>query len=145
MAAFNSLEVAGGYPVSGVGLGGRTTHAARGEYTTTATLATGDTIALFDLPPRARIKGGYLKSAQLDTGAGLSYNVGIAGNPTLFFNGSTIGRTAGGGVDRALAFAGTDFLTTGKTRVTLTVAAGAATGANGQVVVELNYSVEEPL
>lgn len=145
MADFNSIEVAGRYPVSGVGLGGRTTHTAYGRYTTTATLVTADTIQMFDLPPRARIKHGFIKSAQLDTSTGLTLSLGIAGTPTLFFNASTIGRTAGGGVDRTLTFAGTDYVTTGKTRVILTATAGATTGANGDIVVALEYTVEEPI
>jgi Ca2+-binding RTX toxin-like protein len=113
-------------------------------FTTSAALVTADTVALFDLPPRARVINGYLKADQLDTGAGLTLSVGIAGTPTLFMNASTIGRTAGGGVDRTLAFTGLDYVTAGRTRVILTATAGAATPANGKVVVMLNYTVEEP-
>ncbi|MCW2763385.1 MAG: hypothetical protein JWR85_3586 [Marmoricola sp.] len=145
MASFNSLELTPPvYPVSGVGLGGRTTHTAYGRYTTAATLATGDTIAMFDLPPRARIKHGFIKSAQLDTSTGLTLSLGTVATPTLFFNASTVGRTAGGAVDRALSFTGTDFITTGKTRVIMTATAGATTGANGDIVCALEYTVEEP-
>lgn len=145
MANFTSLELTPPvYPVSGVGLGGRTAHHARGQYTTLATLATADTIQFFDLPPRARVVGGYIKADQLDTSTGLALSLGTATTPALFFSSSTVGRTAGGGVDRTMTFAGTDFVTTAKTRVILTATAGATTGANGAIVAVLTYMVEEP-
>lgn len=145
MANFTSLELTPPvYPVSGVGLGGRSEHWARGQYLTTATLATGDTIQFFDLPPRARITGGFIKADQLDTSTGLTLSLGISGTPALFFSASTIGRTAGGGVDRNVTFAGTDYVTTQKTRVIMTATAGATTGANGNIVCGLTYLVEEP-
>lgn len=145
MANYNSIEVAGSYPVSGVGLGGRTAHHARGQFALTAALAAADTIQLFDLPPRARVLGGFIKSDDVDTNGTptITYNVGTAATPALFFAASVAGQA--GTVDRNLAVAGTDFVTTGKTRVLLTVAAGPATGTTtGTIVVVLNYTVEEP-
>lgn len=145
MANYLSLEkTPPNYPVSGVGLGGRTTHRARAQYTVTVALAAGDTIQLCDLPIRARVLGGFIKSDAVDSASAVTYNVGIAGTPALFWSGSTVGRT-GGGVDRTMAFAGTDYVTTGKTPVILTVgtAPGTAT-TGGTIVVDITFSVEEP-
>lgn len=145
MANYLSLEkTPPTYPVSGVGLGGRTTHHARGQFTVTVNLAASDTIQLFDLPIRARVQGGFIKSDAVDSASAVTYNVGIAGTPALFFAGSTVGRT-GGGVDRTLAFAGTDYVTTGKTPVILTVGVAPGTPVTGgTIIVVLTYSVEEP-
>lgn len=145
MAAYLSLEkTPPTYPVSGVGLGGRTSHHARGQYTVVTALVANDTVALFRLPPRARIIGGFLKSDAVDSASAVTYNVGITGTPALFFSGSTVGRT-GGGVDRTVAFAGTDYVTAGFTEVMLTVGASPTTGTTGgTIVVVLNYMVEEP-
>src|SRR6476646_1401799 len=97
MAQFYSIETGSGvagarlYPVSGVGMGGRTSHHARGEFTTTAALAAADIVDLFDLPPRARIIGGFIKATDMDTNGTptIAFNVGIAGTPALFFAAST--------------------------------------------------------
>jgi len=145
MVAYTSLEMTPPvYPVSGVGLGGRTSHSARGQYTVTTALAAGDTVAMFRLPPRARIKSGYIKSDAVDSGSAVTYNVGIAGTPALFFSGSTVGRN-GGGVDRTVAFAGVDYVTPAYQTVILTVGAAPTTGTSGgTIVLDLTYSVEEP-
>ena len=145
MANFNSVEIAQAYPVSGVGMGGRTSHGARGEYTITAALALNDTIQLFDLPPRARIIGGFLKSDDLDTGGtAIRLNVGDAGDVDRYFAASAIAGT--GGVDTAMAATGIDYLTPAKTRVFLTVSTGPTGGATtGTVVVRITFNVEEPL
>ena len=147
MANFLSTELTPPkYPVSGVGLGGRTPHGARGTYTITAALAEADTIQLFDLPPRARIVGGFLKSDDLDTGGSpaIVLKVGDSGDDDRYFAGTTIGQA--GGVTTTLAAAGVDYLTTAKTRVFLTVTTAPATGATtGTITCVLHYWVEEPL
>lgn len=145
MATYQSVEIAGRYPVSGVGLGGRKSEHPRGEFTTTAALAAGDVINLFYLPPGARVIGGFIKAAGLDTGTAITLNVGIAGTPALFFNGSTAGQSTGA-VDRTMTAAGTDYYTNRtKTLVTATVATGPTTGAVGAtLVVCFTYTVEEP-
>lgn len=151
MAQFYSLQLGSGavnartYPVPGVGLGGRTAHHARAEFTTTAALAAADIVDLFDLPPRARVIGGLVKSTDMDTNGTqtIAFNIGITGTPALFFA-ATVAAQAGT-VDRTLAVAGTDYVTTGKTRVKLVVSTGPATGvAVGTVSVILTYFVEEP-
>lgn len=146
MAQFYSLETTPPvYPVSGVGLGGRTSHHARGEFTTSVALAAADVVDLFDLPPRARVLGGFVKATDMDTNGSptIAFNIGIAGTPALFFAASNAAQA--GTVDRAMAATGTDYVTTGKTRVKLVVSTGPATGvAVGTVVVVINYIVEEP-
>ncbi len=150
MANFNSVQLGGGaaggrnFPVSGVGEGGRTRHGARGSYTITAALALNDTIQLFDLPPRARIVGGFIKSDDLDTGgSALAVVVGDAGDDDRYFAASTIPGT--GGVTTTLAATGVDYVTTAKTRVILKVSTGPTNGATtGTIVVVLEYWVEEP-
>lgn len=134
------------YPVSGVGLGGRTPHAARGTYTITAALAANDTIQLFDIPMRSRIVGGYIKSDDLDSGGtGLRIDVGDSGDADRYFVGGagTPGPVAG--VSNDVAAAGLDYLTTAKTRVLATVSTGPTTGATtGTFTCVLFYFNEEP-
>lgn len=151
MANFKSVQLGGTaanartYPVSGVGMGGRTPHAGRGEYTITAALALNDTIDLFDLPPRARIISGFVKSDDLDTNGtpAIVLAVGDSGDDDRYFTGLTVGQA--GGVSTALAATGVDYVTTAKTRVTAKVTTAPATGATtGTIVVVLNYWVEEP-
>jgi len=151
MANFKSIQLGSGaangrnYPVSGVGMGGRTNHGARGEYTITAALALNDTIELFDLPPRARVVSGFVKVDDLDTGGSpaIVLAVGDAGDDDRYFTGLTTGQA--GGVSTTMAATGVDYVTTAKTRVIAKVTTGPATGATtGKVVVVLNYWVEEP-
>lgn len=151
MANFKSLQLGGGaanartYPVSGVGEGGRTPHAGRGEYTITAALALNDTIELFDIPPRSRIVGGFVKADDLDTNGtpAIVLAVGDAGDDDRYFAGVTTAQT--GGYTSALAATGIDFVTTQKTRIIAKVTTGPATGATtGKIVVVLEYWNEEP-
>jgi len=146
MTAYTSAQLTGPRyaPVSGVGMGGRTSKHERGSFAVTANLAAGDTIDLFTLPRNARVLGGFIKSDAVDTGSAVTYNIGITGTPALFFNGSIVGRT-GGGVDSAMAATGRDYVTTAKTKVTLTIGAAPAGGATGgNIVVIFDYWVEEP-
>lgn len=152
MANFNSVQLGGTAanartsPVSGVGMGGRTTHAGRGQYTITAALALNDTIQLFDLPPRARIVSGFVKADKLDSGGtALRIDIGDAGDTDRYFVGSAATPGPVTGVTNLLAATGVDFVTTQKTRVFATVSAGPTTGATtGSLVVVLEYMVEEP-
>ena len=151
MANLYSLELGGAitgrpYPVSGVGMGGRTIHSARGEITISAALALNDTIQLFDLPPRARVVGGFVKSDDLDTGGtGLRLDIGDSGDVDRYLTGGagTPGPVAG--VTTILANTAYDYVTTRKTRVVGTVSAAPTTGATtGTFVAVLHYFVEEP-
>jgi hypothetical protein len=150
MTAYSSLELTPPiYPVSGVGVGGRTTHHARGEFTPTVALTTADTVAMLDLPPRARIVSAVLKyEGQTDSNGTPTWavNVGTAATPALIFAASTAGRTAGASIDRAPTAISTDFLTTGaKTRIFLAPSANAATFVVGQkIVLIVAFLVEEP-
>lgn len=133
-------------PTSGPGIGGRNIHSARGRIVIGTNLVAGDTIRLFRLHPRSRVSAGFLKSAQVDSGTAVTFNVGIAGTPALFFSGSTVGR-AGGGVDRTLAFAGTDYYNNTSRYIDVILTVGTAPGTpvtGGEVVVQLTYTIEEP-
>lgn len=152
MATFKSVQLGGTaanartYPVSGVGMGGRTTHGARGEYTITAALANGDKIDLFYLPPRARIVSGFVKCDDLDTGGtALRIDIGDAADTDRYLVGSASTPGPVAGVTNTLATTGYDYVTTAKTLVSATVSAGPTTGATtGTLVVFLEYTVEEP-
>ncbi|MFC0304398.1 hypothetical protein [Rhizorhabdus histidinilytica] len=149
-STYYSVELGGSssgrrYPVSGVGMGGRTIHSARGEYTISAALVVNDIIDMFDLPPNARVVGGFLKSDDLDTGGSpaIVLALGDAVDDDRFFTGATIGQA--GGVTTVLAASGVDYVTTAKTRVKAKVTTGPATGATtGTIVGVLHYFVEEP-
>lgn len=149
---YNSVELGGTvanartYPVSGVGMGGRTSHGARGEYTISAALVINDVINLFYLPPRARIKRGWIKSADLDTGGSpaITIDVGDAADPDRYFAASTVAQA--GGVDVTMASTGVDYLTTSKVLVSALIKAAPATSATtGTIVVCIDYACEEPL
>lgn len=146
MANFLSLETTPPvYPISGVGLGGRTTHWARGTYTISAALAAADTIQLFDLPRNSRVlSGGFIKSDDLDTGGtAIRFNVGDAGSASRYFAASAVAST--GTVDTTMAATGVDYVNTAKTRVFATVSVAPTTGATtGTFTVMLPYIVEEP-
>lgn len=146
MAAYRSLQMtAPRHPVSGPGIGGRNVHSARAEFNLTAALAAGDVITALRLHPRFRVTGGVLKSDDLDTGATptLTLNVGDADDPDRYFAAATVGQA--GGVTDAMAATGVDYLTTRYTDVTITVAAGPATGATtGKIVLILFGFIEEP-
>jgi hypothetical protein len=155
MALFFSVQLGSGaanartFPISGVGLGGRTSHHARGEFTPAVAFTVADQIDMFDLPPRARILGAFLKyEGQTDSNGAptLAVNVGSIATPALIFAGSTVGRTVGPSVDATMNPLGRDFQTVGKTRIRLVPTANAATFVPGQkIVLVVNYTVEEPL
>lgn len=145
MAAYKSLQMtAPKYPVSGPGIGGRTIHASRGEFSLTAALALNDTITMLRLHPRFRVTGGFVKSDDLDSGGtAIRLNVGDADDPDRFFAASSI--AGGGGVDVAMAATGVDFITTKYTDVIVTVSTGPTTGATtGSLVVSIHGYIEEP-
>lgn len=146
MANFLSLETTPPvYPISGVGLGGRTTHWARGTYTISAALAAADTIQLFDLPRNSRVLwGGFVKSDDLDTGGtAIRLNVGDSGSASRYFAATAAAST--GAVDGTMAATGVDYVNTAKTRVFATVSVAPTTGATtGTFTVCLPYIVEEP-
>jgi hypothetical protein len=143
MAVFRSLQrTPPNYPVSGVGVGGRTIHTARAVFDSVAPLTTTDSLELFELPANARIMGGWVKTGDLDTGASFAFNVGFAAAPAVILAASVIGQT--GGVVTQLAASAYDFLTTAKTLFTLVPTANAAGWTNGRIQVVLHYFVDEP-
>ena len=152
MPNYNSVQLGGTranartFPTPGVGVGGRTSHWARGEYTLTGALVLTDTIQLFDLPRNSRVVSGFVKSDDLDTGgAGLRIDVGDAALTTRYLTGGagTPGPVAG--ATPVVNPTGLDFNNTAKTRVFATVSAAPTTSATtGTLVVMLEYVVEEP-
>lgn len=149
---YNSVEMGGTaanarlYPTSGVGVGGKTRHGARGEYTILAALVINDKVNLFYLPKNARVIGGFIKSDDLDSNGSplIALSVGDAGSLTRYFSSSTVAQA--GGVDATMQATGIDYLNTAKTLVILSVTAAPATSATtGTIVVSITYTVEEPL
>jgi hypothetical protein len=130
-------------PTPGVGLGGRTLHWARAEITTTAALTTADSLELFDVPARARLMaGGFIKTADLDTGTTLTLNIGTAATPTLLASASNVGQA--GGVALFTLATGIDVLLTTRTRFRIVPQANATGWTNGLISVMLPYIIEEP-
>ncbi len=150
MAQYYSLELGDGvanartYPVSGVGLGGRTVHYARAEKTLSAAITTSDVLDLFDLPPRARVVDGFVKSSDMDTNGSptFAWNIGDSGDADRYFAAANAPQT--GVVVRMTLATAIDYVTTAKTRVKLVPSANAATFAAGTLVVMIGYIVEEP-
>lgn len=146
MAAYKSLQMTPPlFPVSGPGIGGRSIKTMRGEFNLTGALALNDTIDLFNLHPRFRVTGGFVKVTDLDTGGSpaIVLAVGDSGDDDRYFIGLTTGQA--GGVATNIAATGLDYLTTSKTLVQAKVTTGPATGAtSGTIVVELFGYIEEP-
>lgn len=151
MTVYTSLELTGRpYPTSGVGMGGRTTHRMRGQFTVTAALAAGDIVNLFNIPRNSRITGGFVKtSGQLDSNGTptVTVSVGTAAAPGLFFNAlADVGRSTGDQADNGMNPTGRDALLTVKTLVQLSLGTASATPATGCIiVVHIEYTNEEPL
>ncbi len=137
MASLKSLQMtAPRYPVSGPGIGGRTTHTARGTYTGAG--AIGQAIDLFKLHPRFRVTGGYVKTDGM--GTGVTVIVGDAGDDDRYFASAA---AAVAGINTAVAPTGLDYLTTAYTTVRATIAGGAFNGTGTLTVVLFGY-IEEP-
>jgi len=156
MANFLSVQMtAPRAPVSGPGIGGRSLKVERAEINlaTLGALAVGDTVELFKLHPKFRVRSGFVKIVG-GSGAGTTYTVGDRGgggataDPARYFTSASM---AAAGSNVTLAEAGRDFLTSPNTRggsgqyttVVLTVG-GATTNATGTVTVVLDGYVEEP-
>ena len=112
-----------------------------------ATWALNDVINVGWLPAGAVVQGVTLKAAgQLDTNGAptLTFDMGVGGSPSLFKSAiSTVGRGAGPTVDATINPAGLLYKTTGKTLVTITVHAAAATPAAGAMEAAVDYYVED--
>lgn len=154
MVAYTSTQLGSGIanarvaPISGVGMGGRTAHHMRGEFTPTVTLTTADFVDLFDMPPRSRVISAFVKfDGQIDSNGAptWAYNVGSVATPALIFAASIVGRTAGPSVEAIMAPVGRDFTFTAKTRIRLVPTGAPATFVAGQkITVVIAYTVEEP-
>jgi hypothetical protein len=156
MANFQSIQMTNPRaPVSGPGMGGRSLKVERAEVNlaTLGALAVGDTVELFKLHPKFRVRSGFVKVVG-GSGAGTTYTVGdrggggAAADPARYFASASM---AAAGSNVTLAEAGRDFLTSPNTRggsgqyttVVLTVG-GATTNTTGSIIVVLDGYVEEP-
>lgn len=156
MANFLSVQMtAPRAPVSGPGIGGRSLKVERAEInlSTLGALAVGDTVELFRLHPKFRVRSGFVK-VEGAAGTGVTYTVGdrggggAAADPARYFASASAAAT---GSNVTLAEAGRDFLTSpntvgGKGQYTTAVLTigGATTNATGRIVVVLDGYVEEP-
>lgn len=145
MAIYNSVQKTYPFgPVPTIGEGG-TVRVARGKFTvSTQTLTSADTINMLDLPQNARIVGATLKADKVDSSNTLRLNVGISGNTTLLFTGSGVGSGATS-FTSAVNASGMDYLTTArKTTVQIVPSANAAGASAGDIVLMVQYVVEQP-
>lgn len=156
MANFLSVQMtAPRAPVSGPGIGGRSLKVERAEINlaTLGALAVGDTVELFKLHPKFRVRGGFVKIVGA-AGTGVTYTVGdrggggAAADPARYFASASAAAT---GTNITMADTGRDFLTSpntqgGKGQYTTAVMTigGATTNATGSVVVVIEGYIEEP-
>jgi hypothetical protein len=152
MTTYSSTQLTARKPVPGFGAGGgqiRTQHAVM---TVPASATTSDIFKLFYLPKHARVMGGWLKTADLDTTTNVTLNVGDTGgyddagvaitadNDRYFaaYSGQAAAATT------VLDKAGLGFYTGARgVLVQMVLAAGPSTTA-GDVEVCIFYTVEEP-
>jgi len=131
-------------PGTGHGEAGITQHLHSVAYVSAA-LAANDVIQFGYLPVNAVVVGAVLKAdGQLDGNGAptLAFDLGVTGSPALFKSAiTTVGRVAGASADSTNAAAGTLYQNTsgGKLLVYATATAAAATGAAGNVEVDISY------
>lgn len=153
MATIKSAAITNGTPIPGFGAGGGNVRCQTATVTVPAASATTDIFQLFYLPPNAKVVGGTLKTADLDTTTNVTLNVGdtgggadssgtaIAADADRYFAAFS-GQAAA--VTTTMAATGVFFKTgTSKVLVQMTLAAGPSTTA-GDVTVALYYTCEEP-
>ena len=116
------------------------TFTARGEFSLAAALVINDTIDLVTVPAGHFVTDAVLISDDLDTGTGITLDVGIkAGDTDQFFAASTVAQ-AGGVVRPTLATAFRDVATSANRVVQLLVKAGPTTGAtSGKITLLVSY------
>lgn len=141
MATLQSLDISNRVPIPGFGAGGGQLRCQTATITFPAVVTTSDALQFFYLPVNAVVKGGWLKSADLDSGTTVTINIGDAGDVDRYFAASNIGQA--GGVTTVMAATGYEFRTTARTLVTGALAAGPSTTA-GDVTLCIFYTVEEP-
>lgn len=161
MATFQSLQMAvPRYPVSGPGIGGRSSKIERAvvDFSVLAggnaqSVAVGDVIQLFKLHPKFRVLRGFVK-VETAAAATSTYTIGDAGvggaaaDPARFFASAS---AATAGTNQTIAETGRDFISSpntpgGKgqyTTVNMTWG-GAASGTTGRIIVVLEGYIEEP-
>ncbi len=138
MTTFTAEQAKNYWPVSNCNRAGDV-QAARGAYSISAALAAADAIDLCILPARHVIVDAILDTDSLDSGSGITLNVGTATTPNLLISATTAGRA--GGIARMdkvdgirLAASDTD------TTIRMTVAAAPTTGrTTGTIGLTLLY------
>lgn len=140
MGTYNSVQLAANQPMAVHGDAAEV-QTARFVLNTTAVLTTADILNFGYMPLGARLVGGYLTATDLDASTGLTINIGDAGSATRLFNASTLGQAGG---NAALPVAALDYQYTAKTLITGSIGANATTTASGQLVLSLQYVVEDP-
>ena len=148
MAVFNSVQIANGTPIPGVGLGGGQVKETYAMVVLPAGATTTDTIPLFYIPPHTQVRSIVVKSDALggattlnigDTGIGTA--IAASANRYLAANAVT---TAGGNVT-AIANTGMFFKNTTNQKLLVQATFAAGTVATpGNLEVSITYVVEEP-
>lgn len=146
MATYSSNIYAGKTPGGTHGQHQLTNHH-HSTVTVPVTFTTTDTLNMGYLPPYAIVLGVTLKApTQLDSGAALTLNVGVAGTPQLFMAASSlVGRSVGASFDATITAAGRLYKnTTGaKQVITVTAQTAAATAIAGTLELEVSYLLED--
>jgi len=110
-----------------------------------ATAVTNDTVNMGYLPANAVVFGVTLKAqTQLDSGAGLVFDVGDAALANRYMAGTIlVGRAATASFDTTMAATGKLFKTTAKTAIIVKVNTQAGTPVAGVLELEVSYFVED--
>lgn len=147
MANFNSLQIANGTPIGGVGEGGAQLKAAYFSVDVPVGATTTDTITLGFLPPNSIVHGLQAKWPAL--GGTTTLNVGngavgtaIAAGAATFLSAQA---TATAGSTLTIATTGLFFKNTTKQRLPIVATFQAGTvGTAGTIEVAIEYKTEEP-
>lgn len=148
MAVINSVQIANGTPIAGVGLGGGQVKRAYALVNVPAGATTTDTMPLFYLPPNSAVLSLIVKSAAL--GGSTTLNIGDTGIGTAITADAdrylaANNLTTAGGVITAMAATGVFFRNTTAQKLLVQAAFAAGTvGSAGTLEVSIEYVVEEP-
>jgi hypothetical protein len=143
MAALQSDTITNRTPIPGVGMGGGQVRMIEGTVAVPTTIAEGDTMEFFFLPPNAKVVDAYIISDDLDSGTpAFVWDLGVAGAVDTFFADTTAGQTAA--VTKMTKVTGFEYTTAYKALVFGTLVTDAATAVAGDLTVRMFYLVEEP-
>lgn len=148
MAVINSVQIAQGTPIAGVGLGGGQVKEGYALVNVPVGATTTDTIPLFYLPPHSTVRSITIKSDAL--GGATTLNIGDTGIGTAiaalanrYLAANNV--TTAGGVVSTLATTGVFFKNTTSQKLLIQAAFAAGTVATAGVLeVSITYVTEEP-